>query len=203
MSIPGSLAKLRNLETNHLELAKNLTGALFMLDFLAGTVLNRSLCLVSGFASLIEQRNFVAAAPFLRIQLDNVLRFYASSLVADPNEFAKAVMEGNQVRKMKDKTGQKLTDAYLVQKFVTDPRFTIERSWVSSVYDQTSGYMHLSEKHISNCVEFKEGGSFRMKISAVDEYVPEWAYLEAIDGMAEATSLTLEFIFYWTQTRHC
>lgn len=202
MNIPERLSRLLSLKADHMLIGKALGGDLFMLDFLAFTVLNRSLCLVSGFASLIEQRNFIAAAPLVRFQLDNTLRFYASTIVEKPHEFSSALLRGERIRDMQDSTGKKLRDDYLLKRLVADPRLTLDRAWVTSVYKETSGYVHLSEKHMFHCLQAAgEGGSVQMKVSAVDEYVPKSIYLEAIDGMTEATRLTLELVSYWAHQK--
>lgn len=117
------------------------TPGIFPLDLLASAVMNRSLNLLLGFCSLIEARNFVAAAPLLRLQLDNVLRFSAAWLVYDPHRFAWEVIEGTTVTDIQDSTGQRMFDWYLVRKLAE------ENPWAPEVYKQASGYVHLSEKH--------------------------------------------------------
>lgn len=201
MTISQGLQNLRNLKTDHMDVGRMLAGDLFPMDFLAFAVLNRSLCLSFGFASLIEQRNFVAAAPLLRFQLDNALRFYASTLVKEPHQFSMAVLRGESIRDIKATSGNRLTDAYLLSSFIADTRLDIDRSWLRSVYDQTSGYVHLSEKHMFNCLKAGDAGTLQMKISEVDEYVPDGIYAEAIDAMIEATRLTIKIVFYWAHQK--
>ena len=86
---------------------------LFPMDFLGIVVLHRSLHLIYGFASLIDSRNLVAAAPFLRLQVDSAIRFAAAWLVEQPHAFAMKILEGTPVRKMKAQTGELMTDRYL------------------------------------------------------------------------------------------
>jgi hypothetical protein len=43
--------------------------------------MKRSLCLLRGFADLVESRNYVAAAPLVRLQMDNALRVAALARV--------------------------------------------------------------------------------------------------------------------------
>lgn len=81
------------------------------MDLLAVATLNRSLALLTGFSAMIEARNFVSAAPLIRLQLDNCLRFSACWLVSDPHDFAMKVLEGKQVRSLRDSNGNRLTDA--------------------------------------------------------------------------------------------
>jgi hypothetical protein len=109
-------------------------------------VVDRSLALLRGFCDLVEARNMIAAAPLIRCQLDNGLRFFASTLVEDPHDFAGNILKGIPVRKMKDRYGKLMTDRYLVE------RLTIEVPWIETVYSQASGYIHFSEQHIINTI---------------------------------------------------
>src|SRR5262245_28325968 len=90
--------------------------ALFALDLVATLALKRAIAVLAGFASLIEQHNMTCARPLLRVQIDNVLRFYAFSLVNDPQKMAREVLAGTHIRKIKDRDGQALADAYLISK---------------------------------------------------------------------------------------
>src|SRR5436309_1171588 len=66
--------------------------ALYMFDLLAIAALNRSAGLCSGFRQLIRSRNFICAAPLIRLQIDNALRLYAGSIVRDPRGYALSVL---------------------------------------------------------------------------------------------------------------
>ena len=69
-------------------------GAIYPLDLLSNAVLHRSMSLISGFCAMIEAKNFICAAPLLRLQIDNLLRFYAAFVVSDPHEFAMEAVQG-------------------------------------------------------------------------------------------------------------
>jgi len=81
-------------------------GYKYKLDILALAVVDRSLALLRGFCDLVGTKNMIAATPLVRCQLDNGLRFFASTLVEDPHDFAGAILKGVFVRKMKDKGGK-------------------------------------------------------------------------------------------------
>jgi hypothetical protein len=85
-SLPQSLQTVQLVLTGNSQ--ATFQTALYPLDFLALAVLNRSLCLLSGFATLLDSKNLISAAPLTRLQLDNCLRFFASTLVENPHEFA-------------------------------------------------------------------------------------------------------------------
>ena len=71
MSIDNALEELNQYREKHLVLGKAVMEAygrtLYVFDILVVATLNRSLCLLKGFTSLIEAKNFVAAAPLIRL----------------------------------------------------------------------------------------------------------------------------------------
>jgi hypothetical protein len=200
MTVLEAVQRLRASKSKHLEVASEMMKSgsnFFTLDFLAIATLNRSLCLVAGFCTLIESKNIVAAAPLLRMQLDNCLRFSAAWIVDKPHEFASQVLGGVPIRKLKDRAGRPMTDRYLLE------RLAVQYPWLTSVYEHSSGYVHLSEKHIFNTLRIKSDSEriVEMKISERDEVVPERFYFEVIEAFSEATKLVLAMVFAWATTK--
>ena len=102
----------------------------------------RSISLPEGFTAMIRARNFHAAAPMVRMQLDTALRVAALRFVCDPHAYAAAVMEGAAVYKLKDDTGVRLTDHRLLERLAeTNP-------WITTVYRDASAFVHLGAKHL-------------------------------------------------------
>src|SRR5271157_384961 len=148
MTVSEAVQNLRASKKAQLDIGKHmLRDVFFPLDLLAVATLNRSLCLIAGFCTLIESKNIVAAAPLLRMQLDNCLRFSAAWLVEEPHEFAKRVVEGIPISSLKDRRGHCMTDKYLKDTLAA------EYPWLKPTYERSSGYVHLSEKHIFNCMK--------------------------------------------------
>lgn len=114
----------------------------YALDFFANAVNNRAIALTKGFVTLVKEENYLCAIPLIRIQLDNGLRFFASSLVENPNDFFSHYASGKAIRDFKDSAGKKLTDSYLAKKL--DSHFP----GVLKLYKDTSGHIHLSENHL-------------------------------------------------------
>src|ERR1035437_452289 len=135
-NVEAALMQLRTLREAHFTVVLPLVqkGHKYKLDIHAMAVIDRSLALLRGFCDLVEAKNMIAAAPLIRCQLDNGLRFFASTLVEDPHDFAGNILKGIPVRKMKDRHGKLMTDRYLVE------RLTIEVPWIETVYSQASGY---------------------------------------------------------------
>ena len=73
---------------------------------------------------------------------------------------------------------------------------------MKGVYKNSSGYVHLSEKHIFNCLTIaKEVGPFQMKISDEDSFFPDCIYIEAIEAFTAATNILLKFAHGWAFTK--
>jgi len=169
-------------------------GAMYTVDIVAIAALNRASALTAALGVLIERRNLVSAAGILRMQLDNALRFSAIWHVADPHEASRQILRGVRVKDLKDKSGQKLTDARLQELAKQDS------DWVPEVYEKASGYIHLSTAHVASAIvpgELEEG-HFQFKVSAEDEYVTDQTWLDAIAAFFASTNLFLELIKKWT-----
>jgi hypothetical protein len=203
-SLEESLAKLVPLDKAHLELGKQMFeafgGALYGMDLLAAGALNRSKAHMAGFRQLVGAKNLICAGALLRLQLDTALRFHAAFLVEQPHDFALAVLGGKRVRDLKDRDGEKMTDAYLVKKLGQ------EFDWVPRVYERTSGYVHLSNTHLMSAMGVTEGSSesdrlITIKIAAEDKPLPSWIYIEAVDAFRAATDIILRYVHGWVFTK--
>ena len=203
-SLETRLARLVPLDEAHLELGKQMFeafgGALYGMDLLAAGALNRSKAHLGGFRQLIGAKNLICAGALLRLQLDTALRFHAAFLVEHPHEFAIAVLGGKRIRDLKDRHGEKMTDAYLVRKLGE------EFDWVPRVYERTSGYVHLSATHLMSAMGSTEGAaepdrSITIKIAAEDKPLPSWIYIEAVDAFRAATELLLRYVHGWVFTK--
>ena len=146
---------------------------------------------------MIGDRNFTCAASLLRLQLDSALRFSASFIVEDPHEFALAILDGQHVRRLIDRNGKKMTDRYLLEQLTDD------YPWIESVYENTSGYIHLSSKHMQNSfTDLDEAGrSLMLSVSATDKPLPDEIYTEAIDAFHQATNILLRYVEGWAFTK--
>jgi hypothetical protein len=199
MTLPDAIHDLEALKNDHAQTGKEIMQkVIYPLDFLAFAVLNRSLRLTSGFLTLIREKNLIAAAPLVRLQLDNCLRFFASTLVDQPHDFAIQVLGGRRIDQTKDRSGKRLTDSYLKQ------LLSAHEPWIDPVYKETSGFIHLSEKHIFNslAVTDVEERNILMKISDTDEFAPEEAYIEAVEVFTRTTKLALTFASAWATQRN-
>lgn len=104
-------------------------------------ILNRAIALTKGYLTLARENNYFAAVPLIRLQVDNSLRLYASLLVTDFHKFFLDYLDGKAFKQIKDRSGNKMHDAYLVNKL--EQKF----SGLLKLYSDTSGYIHMSAIH--------------------------------------------------------
>lgn len=171
-------------------------GKIFPLDILASAVIKRSMALISGFTTLVRTQNYTCATPLLRLQMDNCFRFFAAFIVDNPHEMAQQVLKGTPIRKIKDRSGQYMTDKHLVN------MLSIKFEWMQRVYESTSGFIHLSDKHLFSVFDCTESnGLIGLRVSANDENVPIELWLELADGFLAATNALFEYLKGWVFTK--
>ncbi|WP_299758957.1 hypothetical protein [uncultured Pontibacter sp.] len=188
--VEGHLRSLELLESKVKHSAKVLMQSgkgIYDLDFLANAALNRTLSTINGFLLLTRANNFNCAAHLIRIHLDTFLRFAAAWLVDNPHEFARNILEGKKVSAMKDRAGVYMLDRNLKEKL------SQLYPWVEKVYDEASGYIHLSDKHIFNSSALKDGGTLAFSISSEDRFVSDASRIEATELMIEITNCICHF----------
>jgi len=170
---------------------------LYALDYYILGILNRSSSLIFGFETLIKSSNFVSAAHLIRPHLDNYLRLLAAWLVEEPHVFAKNVWAGASIRNIKDRSGKKMTDAYLKEKA------SEELHWIENVYNETSGFVHFSNKHILNATTLSSEteNTFRTFIGKTDNQVSYHSKLESVIVMIEISNAILNRIYGWIETK--
>lgn len=167
---------------------------LYHLDFYVSGIISRSLSLIYGFETLILSKNYVSAAHLVRPHLDNFMRLNASWLVENPHEFASKVWAGEQVRKLRDREGKLMVDAYLKQKA------TELYPWMKDVYEETSGFVHFSNKHINNAISVDEE-MLTTFLGKIDNNVSNKVKLEATMCMIETCNAIADLIFGWIDTK--
>ncbi len=115
------------------------------IDHIIAAALKRSQAFTQAFLSLVDQGNEFAAMPFIRMQLDNVLRISAFRLVKDPYALAWFILEGNKLDKFDKKIN--LSDFGLRRNL--DPKY----EYINELYEEHSGFVHLSQHHLVRAVE--------------------------------------------------
>ena len=198
-TIKERLAFLEQSKDSHFNITEILSGEIEPIDIYAFMVLKRSISLVFGFTELIRQKNFLCAAPLIRLQIDNLLRFRASFLVDNQSQFVVDVLQEKEVRKLKDRLGKNMTDGYLQDVLEN------EYAWIKGTYKNTSGYVHLSEKHFFNTLRASASGKdgvLDIYIGPDDKMVGDEVYEGAIEDMILVTHALLTFIGNWAVNKN-
>lgn len=165
------------------------------MDLFVMSSLHRAMCLNSGFCAMIKERNFICAAPLVRLQLDNLLRLSAAWRAKSADEFAHNFISGTEIRKMKDRNGKLMTDAHLVKEL------NAEYSWAQPLYDETSGYIHLSNKHLFNSIIAVDDDGLKMGAYPNDIAIPDSTRVKAIKAMFEINLALYQYINGWKETK--
>ena len=172
----------------------------YAFDIYCTGILNKSINILAGFVCLVKAKNFIAAAPLVRIHLDSLLRIFAPNLSAyDVDLFAEKVLDGKAINEMKTKTGRKLSDNFLA----TELNGRKDFEWVSETYKLGSEYVHFSERYVFT--RFKAGGISGRKINFSvgehDNFVAPHEKDAAIVAMHRITLGILYFIKSWTEPK--
>jgi hypothetical protein len=166
------LLDLEKENDNLIHVGKALLETLGMTEFtlFCTAILNRTINMNRGFITLINDNNYIAAAPLVRMNLDSLLRLFASSQSEyDFDDFAKQVRKGKKIDKMLDSKGKLLLrDSELVKRLVK-----IEGcKWVKDIYNIGSGFIHLSHQHIYSAFKI-DGSTLTAGIRKNDEFIPD------------------------------
>lgn len=149
--------RLRKLRESGKSIAAGIIGqSLLKEDFFFCAAADRCMHLIDGFSSMLQERNLTCAGALLRLQLDNCMRTYAAFIAEDKDAVIDCVISGNRIDKQKSKDGNLLRDVYLKNELSKiDNGFSI-------VYDNTSGYIHFSDR------------AFYQTVKSCDDNVIEW-----------------------------
>ncbi len=134
----------------------------------------------------------MTAVSLIRLQLDNALRFFASTLVENSNDFAMHFIDGKPIKDCEDINGKKLSDNYLAKKL--DVYF----KGTQKLYNDTCGYIHLSDKHFFPTVskEKREYLKFGIQIGSSENFTMDDKF-EFTNTMLEVSKLVLIVVEQW------
>jgi hypothetical protein len=201
LHLAGRLKRIEHLEDELIRKGAGIVGVgadLSHADFFIVGALRRTLAQARRFRDLINAHNFPCAAAILRLQLDIAMRVNALSLVEAPDAACKAVLDGEQFNRLKDRDGNKLSDAHLRKELSeTHP-------WIGPVYERTSDFVHLSGKHfeVSIARTDDETRIAYFQISGHDPHRLDETYYESVDTFFEATRLAGMLLLASWMARH-
>ena len=153
------IVRLMELRKQGISLTKGIIGeTLFKEDFFFCASADRCLNLMDGFTDMLRKRNLTCVGALLRLQMDNCMRSYAAFIAKDKETVIDCIISGDPINKQLSKDGTKMTDGYLKRELSkVDTRF-------ADVYNQASGYIHLSEKAFYQTVVKVEDDSIEWQV---------------------------------------
>ncbi len=171
----------------------------YIIDSFAYSVINRTIQLIQGYITLVNTNNYISGIPFIRLQLDNALRFFAVFEVTDANDFFFYFMNGRPIYRYKSHTGEKLTDSYLATKL------DIISPGILRLYKEISDYIHLSNQHVHASKYFDDEGEVRLKVIDVNKGIDAFSLEAKINfayNMLEVVKLVFIVLDRWKPSLH-
>ena len=148
IKLAAYIEQLQELRKEAVSLATGIIGETLCMDdlFFCASV-DRCIRLIDGLIPMLRDRNLTCVGVLLRIQMDNCMRTYAAFIAEDRNAVIRCILDGTPIKSLKDAKGNKMLDGYLKDEVAKiDPIF-------SKVYNNASGYVHLSEKAFYQTVD--------------------------------------------------
>ena len=195
---------LNELSTSHvkfIKLGKEIEDAnnqsRYVIDSLAYAVINRAIQLTDAYITLTHTNNYIAAIPFIRMQLDNALRFFAFIQVTNANDLFFYFMDGKPISRYKDHAGEKLSDNYLATKMdAISPG-------VLRLYKETCEYVHLSKQHV-HASKYFDKGEVKLAVMNVDHPIDAFSLEAKVNfalNMVEVGKLVFLVLDRWKQIK--
>ncbi|MEH6307834.1 hypothetical protein RYH73_19425 [Olivibacter sp. CPCC 100613] len=119
------------------------------LDYFALSVIDRAISLNKGYKTLIESDNMASAVCLVRLQLDNLIRYYALLICDAPLKLMDHIFAGKPLNEYKE-NNQKFTDSFLARRLDAD----YPNSY--SLYKHLCNYIHYGYTHIDYIFREKE-----------------------------------------------
>lgn len=190
------LTNLQNLLEEGKSISTSIIGeSLFKEDLFFCASVNRCLNLIDGFTLMLKSRNLTCAGALLRLQMDNCMRTYAAFIAKDKNAVIDCILDGQAIKNQKSTECKQMNDGYLKEKLTElDPLF-------SRVYNNASGYIHLSEKAFyQTIVQCKDNTiQFYVGLELPEKFNP--LLLEAVDAIIHFVKLHYKLLYAVTDSK--
>lgn len=144
---------------------------------------------------------YSTAMILLRVQLDSVLRCYGLTLTENPHDAANQIMQGKKFSDLKDGSGNRLQDFYLVKAFSA---IAPSNAVVTHIYNLSSGYVHLSDSavnHVLGQTKKMTTGQHGFYIGSAEPEVPAFAKLQLVQAFEKITDAFIELAAHWAASR--
>lgn len=134
---------------------------LYMEDLYFMSVIDKSIKLIDSFLFALNKRNLTVLATLTRVQIDCVLRAFATTIVSDSGDFCKAILiDDMRINRLKDTNNNTLTDKHLCKMlgiYLNLP--------VYDLYEKICGFVHFSSDSFHSIAKSQDKNSITMFIS--------------------------------------
>jgi hypothetical protein len=178
---------------------------MFFVDWYVMGATQRTMAQSRAFRTMIETRNFPAAAILLRTQIDTAMRINGLRYSDRPEDQLREVFQGAKNFRQLDSwettekdRAQKMHDSFLREKLVK------EAPWIDRVYKKTSDFVHLSFQPLFSSVDHldDDSGMISFATTGEDQTTDESDYFEICDAFFDVTKLAGTFILAILMGRH-
>lgn len=144
--------------------------------------LRRSYALARAFFDLVEAENYVAAAPLVRLELDNGLRIHLIALCGDSRKTLEHLAAGKRLDQLRDPDGHRFTDRLIVD------ALSGFFPWLPRLYDEGSRFIHFSDVHVFAFDDSDE------VLPERDTFFSDIAYVELVESFVLAAKFSYDFV---------
>ena len=158
--LKSRLQEFESARKNMKNLAIEIIGdSLYKEDFFFTSAIDRSMALLDGLVEMLKQRNLACAGILVRTQLDNCMRIFAAFIAENRKEFIDGFLNGEKIRNMCDNRGKRMTDAVLKERLAEYDQY------LKQIYDNSSGYVHLSSKAFHSSATISESSQYHIEFT--------------------------------------
>ena len=134
---------------------------LYIEDLYFMSVIDKSIKLIDSFLFAFDKKNLTVLAILTRVQMDCVMRAFATTMVKDSGEFCKAILNDNvRINNLKDVNNHQLTDKHICEvlgKHLNLPLYDL--------YKKVCGFVHFSSDSFRSISKSQDKNSITMYIS--------------------------------------
>lgn len=151
-------------------------------------VVSKSTSNAHAFETLVRERNTIAAAALIRMQIEAAMRLFGLTLVDDVEESGARLMNGEKYSTLKLKgTKQPLRDKILREKLAE------MYLWVTAADEDSSAYVHLDSVNIRLKLN-PMGGRVFFNLFGVEKARPDEDYFDLADTFFIALRMTRDLL---------
>ena len=133
-------------------------GKFYPTDLYIYSIINRALAINDAYFRLAKLNNYVAAAPYVRMQMDNCISAYAGLIIEEKDmlKFINHFIAGKDMYKFKAANKNPLYEKYVVQEL--NKKYPMFKKG----YEYYNDMVHLSNQHFQSAHNMQNG---RMKLA--------------------------------------